>query len=225
MQQSSSVIRSFVRREGRFTKAQRAALEEHWPKFGIDVNQDQILDLEQVFQNAQPVVIDIGFGNGESLLTLARQHPQLNFLGIEVYRPGIGNLLKKIFEANLDNVRAINADVVELLQNNIAANSFSAALIWFADPWPKKRHHKRRLIQVPFIQLLADKLDVEGEVNIATDWQPYAEHIQEKIRESNLFIETSKSSFINKRPRTKFERRGEQLGHQVSELIYIKKSS
>ncbi|MEJ2116268.1 MAG: tRNA (guanosine(46)-N7)-methyltransferase TrmB, partial [Gammaproteobacteria bacterium] len=219
------VIRSFVRREGRFTNAQRAALEKHWPKYGIDVDQNQILDLEQVFQNVQPVVIDIGFGNGESLLTLARQHQQLNFVGVEVYRPGMGNLLKKLFEANLNNVRVINADVVELLQNNIASNSFSATLIWFADPWPKKRHHKRRLIQVPFLQLLADKLDVEGELNIATDWQPYAEHIQEKIRESNLFVETSKSSFVKKRPRTKFERRGEKLGHQVFEQIYIKKSS
>ena len=225
MQQTSSVIRSFVRREGRFTKAQRTALELHWPKYGIDVDQSQVLDLEQVFQNTQPVIIDVGFGNGESLLTLAIQHPQLNFLGVEVYRPGIGNLLRNVFEAKLENIRAVNTDVVELLQKNIAANCFKAALIWFADPWPKKRHHKRRLIQVPFLQLLAEKLDVEGELNIATDWQPYAKHIQEKIKESNLFIETSMSSFIQQRPRTKFERRGEKLGHQVSEQVYIKKSS
>ena len=159
------------------------------------------------------------------MLTLAIQHPKLNFLGVEVYRPGIGNLLRNVFEAKLENVRVINADVVEILQNNIAASSFSAALIWFADPWPKKRHHKRRLIQVPFLQLLAEKLDVEGELNIATDWLPYAEHIQKKIKESNLFIETSMSSFIQQRPRTKFECRGEKLGYRVSNQIYIKKPS
>ncbi|MGH1537211.1 MAG: tRNA (guanosine(46)-N7)-methyltransferase TrmB [Gammaproteobacteria bacterium] len=224
MQQTSSFIRSFVRREGRFTKAQRAALEEHWPKYGINIKQNQRLDLEQVFQNRQPVVIDIGFGNGESLITLAAQHSQLNFLGVEVYRPGIGNLLRNAFEAELENVRAINIDVVELLENNIVANSFMAALIWFADPWPKKRHHKRRLIQIPFLQLLAEKLVVDGELNIATDWQPYAEHIQEKVQESNLFKDLAESSFIQQRPQTKFERRGEKLGHRVSDLIYSKKS-
>ncbi len=223
MQQTSSVIRSFVRREGRFTKAQRAALEEHWPKYGIDVEQNQPLVLEEIFQNTQPVVIDIGFGNGESLITLATQYPQLNFLGVEVYRPGIGNLLRHAFEKKLENIRTINKDVVEVLENTITTNSIAAALIWFADPWPKKRHHKRRLIQVPFLQLLAGKLMAGGELNIATDWQPYAEHIQEKVNECNLFIGAEESRFIKQRPQTKFERRGVNLGHKVSNLVYIKK--
>lgn len=225
MQQTSSIIRSFVRREGRFTKAQRAALELYWPKYGIDVDQSQQLDLQHIFENTQPTVIDIGFGNGASLISLAEQNPQLNFLGVEVYRPGIGNLLRNAYEIKLENVRAINIDVVELLQNNIAVNSFSAALIWFADPWPKRRHHKRRLIQVPFLELLAEKLTVNGELNIATDWQPYAEHIQKTVKQSSLFAEVPESGFIQQRPQTKFERRGVKLGHQVSNQIYKKKPS
>jgi tRNA (guanine-N7-)-methyltransferase len=224
LQQNFTSIRSFVRREGRFTRAQRSALEEHWPSFGIDIISGQVLNLETSFTSIQPVVLDVGFGNGESLLALAEQHPQLNFLGVEVYRPGIGNLLKQVVAEKFENIRVINADVVELLKNNIAANSFSAALIWFADPWPKKRHHKRRLIQLPFLQLLAEKLVAKGELNIATDWQPYAEHIQEIVKRSGLFTEVTASTFIQKRPETKFERRGKKLGHAVTDQIYLKKS-
>ena len=220
MQPNSTFIRSFVRREGRFTKAQRAALQQHWPHYGIEVNSD-VLQLEKLFVKDQPIVLDIGFGNGDSLLTLAEQHPGLNFLGVEVYRPGIGSLLKNVFESKLENIRVINSDVVELLQDNIPDNSFSAVLIWFADPWPKKRHHKRRLVQIPFLQLLAKKLLDEGELNIATDWQPYAEHICETVVLSGLFTALPKSTFIQQRPQTKFERRGEKLGHEVSDLSLI----
>ncbi|MFK7815959.1 MAG: tRNA (guanosine(46)-N7)-methyltransferase TrmB [Gammaproteobacteria bacterium] len=223
MQQTSSFIRSFVRREGRFTKAQREALQQHWPHYGIELEQQQ-LDLDKLFIKKQAVVLDIGFGNGESLLALAEQHPELNFLGVEVYRPGIGNLLRNAYDSKLENIRVINADVVELLQNNIVANSFSAVLIWFADPWPKRRHHKRRLIQVPFLTLLAKKLVDEGELNIATDWQPYAKHISETVKLSGLFTEIPKSTFIQQRPQTKFERRGGNLGHKISDQIYIMKN-
>jgi tRNA (guanine-N7-)-methyltransferase len=229
LQQTSSFIRSFVRREGRFTKAQRAALEQHWPHYGVGLmskqgqGQEQ-LNLDSLFVKKQPVVLDVGFGNGESLLALAGQYPYLNYLGVEVYRPGIGNVLRNAFDAKLENIRVINADVVELLQNHIAVNSFAAALIWFADPWPKKRHHKRRLIQVPFLELLAEKLISQGELNIATDWQPYATHIEETVKQSGLFEKMSASGFIQQRPQTKFERRGEKLGHKVSDLVYIKKT-
>ncbi len=222
MQQTASFIRSFVRREGRFTKAQRSALKEHWPHYGIDTHQ-QILDLDKLFIKKQPIVIDIGFGNGESLLYLAKQHTNLNFLGVEVYRPGIGNLLRNIYLEKIENIRVINKDVVELLQNNILANSISAALIWFPDPWPKKRHHKRRLIQVHFLELLANKLVNGGELNIATDWQPYAEHIQERIQECGLFEKCQVSEIIKQRPQTKFERRGMKLGHEVFAQTYTKK--
>jgi tRNA (guanine-N7-)-methyltransferase len=224
LQQSSSFIRSFVRREGRFTKAQREALQQHWPHYGIELDQD-LLNLDKLFIKKRAVVLDIGFGNGESLVTLAEQYPDLNFLGIEVYRPGIGNLLRNAFDSKLENIRVINADVVELLQNNITANSLSAALIWFADPWPKRRHHKRRLIQVPFLKLLAEKISDKGELNIATDWQPYAKHIQETVKLSSLFEQVPSSTFIQQRPQTKFERRGEKLGHEVSDQVYLKKTS
>ncbi len=224
MQQTSSFLRSFVRREGRFTKAQREALQQHWPHYGIELDQE-LLNLDKLFIKKQAVVLDIGFGNGESLVTLAEQHSDLNFLGIEVYRPGIGNLLRNVFDSKLENIRVINADVVELLQNNITVNSLSAVLIWFADPWPKRRHHKRRLIQAPFLKLLAEKISDNGELNIATDWQPYAKHIQETVKLSNLFEQVPSSTFIQQRPQTKFERRGEKLGHEVSDQVYLKKVS
>ncbi len=222
MQSTPSFIRSFVRREGRFTKAQRAAMEQHWPHYGINPTGKELINLEKIFVKQQSVVLDIGFGNGESLIALAQQYPQLNFLGVEVYRPGIGNLIRNAYDLRLENIRVINMDVVELLQNNIASHSLMATLIWFADPWPKKRHHKRRLIQVPFLKLLEEKLQAKGELNIATDWQPYAEHIQEVIRQSKLFRESKISSIIQKRPETKFERRGERLGHNVFDQVYIK---
>ena len=222
--QAHSFIRSFVRREGRFTKAQRAALQEHWPHYGVETNQ-QSLDVEKLFIKQQPTVLDIGFGNGESLLAIAQQNPDLNFLGVEVYRPGIGNLLRNAFHAKLENIRVVNTDVVELLHNNIVSNSFAAALLWFPDPWPKKRHHKRRLIQLEFLQLLAEKLTTKGELNIATDWQPYAAHIQEVIQKSELFEKTQVSRFIQHRPQTKFERRGEKLGHSIYAQVYIKKTN
>ena len=224
MQQTTSFIRSFVRREGRFTKAQRAALQLYWPYYGIEPDQER-LNFDKLFVKKQSVVLDIGFGNGESLLILAEQYPELNFLGVEVYRPGIGNLLRNAYAGKLENIRVINADVVELLQNNIATNSFAAVLIWFSDPWPKKRHHKRRLIQVPFLKLLTEKLIAKGELNIATDWQPYAVHIQETVKLSGLFDNVPSSMFIQQRPQTKFERRGEKLGHKVSDQVYVKKTS
>ena len=226
MHQNTSLIRSFVRREGRFTKAQRAALKQHWQHYGIDVKQDhQQLNLNHYFVKQQPIVLDIGFGNGESLIFLAQNHPDLNFLGVEVYRPGIGTLLRKAFDAKLENIRVINMDVVELLQKHIVANSFQEVLIWFADPWPKKRHHKRRLIQVPFLKLLVEKIMLEGELYVATDWQPYAEHIKEVMKVSNIFSEVSGSSVIQQRPQTKFSRRGEKLGHEIFEQVYVKKRS
>lgn len=221
MQQTSSFIRSFVRREGRFTKAQRCALQQHWSHYGVDTNQQQI-NIKKLFKKDQSIVLDIGFGNGESLINLAEQYPELNFLGVEVYRPGIGNLLKNAYQAKLENIRIVNLDVVELLQNNISANSLNAVLIWFPDPWPKKRHHKRRLIQIAFLQLLADKIVTNGELHIATDWQPYAEYIKETIQQSALFEKTQRSDYIKSRPQTKFERRGKKLGHEVFAQTYRK---
>lgn len=223
MQISSSVIRSFVRREGRFTKGQRAAFENYWTIYGVEF-EDKLLNLQSIFGNTKPIVFDIGFGNGEALILLAKQHPHLNFLGVEVYRPGIGSLLRKLAESELNNVRVIDMDVVMLLREHIAANSLAAVLIWFPDPWPKKRHHKRRLIQTEFVQLVASKLASEGELNVATDWQHYASHIHETLKQSSLFKEVSVSNLIKQRPQTKFERRGEKLGHLVFAQVYKKTS-
>ena len=220
-QQQPSAIRSFVRREGRFTKAQRKALEQFWPLYGVDIAQ-QVLDLNELFTNSNPVVLDIGFGNGEALAILAEQYPQLNFLGVEVYRPGIGTLLRKIYDNAMQNVRVVNADVVELLNNNISNASFKVVQIWFPDPWHKTKHNKRRLIQTEFVKLLANKIKIDGELNLATDWLPYAKHMQEVVRQSKKFKQVGKSSVIQQRPVTKFERRGEKLGHLVSDLIYKK---
>ena len=221
MQKPSSVIRSFVRREGRFTKGQQAAIKNFWPVYGVEVT-EEILDLEVLFGNEKPIILDIGFGNGEALALVAEQHPHINFLGVEVYRPGIGTLFRKITNLDLQNIRVANIDVVDLLQHNIAANSLVSILIWFPDPWPKKRHHKRRLIQTKFVQLMEIKLASKGELNIATDWQPYANHIQETFKQLNSFKVIKSSHVIKQRPQTKFERRGEKLGHKVYSQIYLK---
>ena len=223
MQNTNSVIRSFVRREGRFTKGQQAAIKHYWPVYGVDVKQD-IVNYQELFTNKHPVVLDIGFGNGEALINTAEQHPQLNFIGVEVYRPGIGSMLRKINDTKLNNIRVINHDAVEVLKNNIASTSLASILIWFPDPWPKKRHHKRRLIQQKFLQLVFDKINNNGELHIATDWQPYAEHIQEAIKNLNLFEEIQISHIIKQRPQTKFERRGMKLGHTVFDRVYRKVS-
>ena len=221
MEKPQSVIRSFVRREGRFTKGQKAAFKNYWPVYGIEVKDGQ-LDFQCIFDSTQSVVLDIGFGNGEALLALAMQHPHLNFLGVEVYRPGIGSLLRKLGEAKLSNVRVINIDVTELLHEHIKATSLASVLVWFPDPWPKKRHHKRRLIQPEFLKLVASRLVDKGELHIATDWQPYAMHIQEIVKQRNLFKKVSVSTLISQRPQTKFERRGKKLGHPIFSQAYKK---
>ena len=221
MQKSLTVIRSFVRREGRFTKGQQAAIKNFWPVYGIEVT-ERVLDFEALFGNKQPVILDIGFGNGEALALVADQQPRFNFLGVEVYRPGIGSLFKKITNLGLQNIRVANVDAVDLLKHNIATESLISVLIWFPDPWPKKKHHKRRLIQTKFVKLLENKLVYNGELNIATDWQPYAIHIQETLKQFDSFKAKKTSRVIKKRPKTKFERRGEKLGHSVFSQVYIK---
>ena len=219
--QDSFVIRSFVRREGRFTKGQQAAFKNYWPVYGIDVAAAP-LDLAQHFDHQRPLVLDIGFGNGEALAGLAAQHPQLNFLGVEVYRPGIGVLLRKLASAQLDNVRIIHMDAVELLRQHLVGEHFVCVLIWFPDPWPKKRHHKRRLIQAGFLSLLASRLHPQGELHITTDWHPYAQHIQATFKASGLFNKVNSSAVIQQRPTTKFEHKAKKLGHRVFTQVYRK---
>ena len=217
-------VRSFVRREGRITPAQEQALTNQWQKYGVDFSLE--LKDEKIFSRAAPLVIDIGFGNGESTVAIAKAHPEWNIIGIDVYRPGVGNLLRQLAEHNIDNVRVFCCDAVEVLQNIIPSNSLHRVQIFFADPWPKKRHHKRRLIQPEFVKVIADRLQQGGELVLATDWQNYAEHMVEVLNLEPLFQNKASADFSPRdelRPLTKFEKRGQRAGHDVWDLRFIKK--
>lgn len=216
-------VRSFVLREGRLTPGQARALEQWLPSYGLDGATDE-LDLGAVFGRRAPVVLEIGFGNGESLLDMARRRPEWDFIGVEVHRPGVGHLLKAAGEEGIRNLRVSARDAIELLEQRIADNALSRVQLYFPDPWPKKRHHKRRIVQPPFAALVARKLKPGGEFHLATDWQPYAEHMREVLDAEpaleNLAGEAGYVARPEERPLTKFERRGQRLGHGVRDLIY-----
>ena len=215
-------IRSFVRREGRLTAGQQRALQELWPRYGLEA--DALLDLTQVFGRDAPRTLEIGFGNGASLATMAAQQPQHDFIGIEVHRPGVGHLLQLIEEYGLTNVRAMREDAVQILKHCIADDSLDRVLLLFPDPWHKKRHHKRRIVQPEFVALLATKLRRGGHLHMATDWEDYAEHMVSVMSGSTAFRNCAKSgAFVARpdyRPVTKFEQRGQRLGHGVWDLLY-----
>lgn len=219
-------IRSFVRREGRLTPAQQRALETLWPAYGIEASSN-LLDFADIFGRSAPLTLEIGFGNGASLAQMAAALPGRDFIGIEVHRPGVGKLLQRLEQENLQNVRLICHDAVEVLQQMLPAASLDRMQIFFPDPWPKKRHHKRRLIQPEFVDLLATGICSGGLLHLATDWENYAEHILEVLTDSADFFNTaSTSTYLPRpdfRPLTKFERRGERLGHRVRDLIYQRK--
>lgn len=216
-------IKSFILRQGRLTQGQQRALDELWPVFGIDY-QDTALDFERVFGNNQPVVLEIGFGNGESLLQMAAENPDQNFVGIEVHRPGVGHLLHLIGEQGLQNLRVMNHDAIDILQNQIADHSLSRVQLFFPDPWHKKKHNKRRIVQTAFLDLLATTLKANGQIHFATDWEPYAVHMMQTLEQHKQFANTQPANqFTPKpayRPETKFERRGQRLGHGVWDLVF-----
>jgi tRNA (guanine-N7-)-methyltransferase len=216
-------IRSFVTRSGRITGAQERALEALWPKYGVEFA-TQPLEPGALFGREAPLSIEIGFGNGENLLALACAHPARNFLGIEVHRPGVGRLLLGLEERQLRNARVICHDAVEVLERQIAPESVDELLILFPDPWPKKRHHKRRLIQRPFAELLSSRLAPGGLLRLATDWQPYALQMLETLAPiPGLTNLAADGAFVPRPPErapTRFERRGERLGHQVWDLAF-----
>lgn len=216
-------IRSFVRREGRLTKGQQRALVELWPTFGID-NDNSIINLDKIFGRDAAKVLEIGFGNGHSLAQMAENFPENDYLGIEVHRPGVGALLLLLQEKNLNNVRVVCEDAVEILKHRINNKSLDRVQIFFPDPWHKKRHHKRRIIQPDFVALISGKLKPGGLLHIATDWEDYAQHITEIMQQSADFENTNKEGDYVKRPDyrplTKFEQRGQRLGHGVWDLIY-----
>ena len=216
-------IRSFVTRSGRITSAQERALQELWPKYGVALDAAP-LDLDALFGRRARRVAEIGFGNGDNLLALATSRPEDDFLGIEVHRPGVGRLLLQLEERALGNVRVVCRDAVEVLERYLGGPCLDEILILFPDPWPKKRHHKRRLIQPSFVALLAQRLKDGGALRLATDWEPYAvEMLATLSAEPRLRNVSPDGGFVTRpaeRSPTRFERRGERLGHQVWDLEF-----
>ena len=219
-------IRSFVVRGGRTTEAQQRALESLWPQFGITFD-GQPLDLDRAFGRQAARTLEIGFGNGDNLAALAAAHPERDYLGVEVHRPGVGRLLLSLQQLGVTNVRVICHDVVEVLEHQLLRGSLDEVLILFPDPWPKKRHHKRRLMQAPFAELIADRLMAGGVLRFATDWQPYAvaalETLNANARLRNLSTEGAFVPRPAERRPTRFERRGERLGHEVWDLVFVRR--
>jgi tRNA (guanine-N7-)-methyltransferase len=216
-------IRSFVQRAGRITEGQRRALAGLWPRYGIEAGEEPI-DLEAAFGRRAPVTLEIGFGDGESTVALAGQHPERNLLGIEVHPPGVGHCLLLAERAGLTNLRVISQDAIEVLARRLPDACLDEVLLYFPDPWPKKRHHKRRIVQPEFVALLARKLAPGGVFRLATDWAPYAEHMLEVMSASADFENLSPSGdWVERpssRPITRFERRGGRLGHVVRDLAF-----
>ncbi len=218
-------VRSFVLRAGRMTESQQRGLDEGWPRYGLTCPDTYApLDLDEVFGAQGDRVLEIGFGMGASLLTMAQAAPETQFIGVEVHRPGVGKLLSGIAEHELSNLRVFCHDAVEVLEHALAPGSLQRINIYFPDPWHKKRHHKRRLIQPPFVELLCSRLAVDGLLHLATDWEPYAEHMLEVLEASPSLRNCAGAGRYSERPpqrpRTKFEARGERLGHGVWDLIY-----
>jgi len=214
-------VRSFVRREGRLTGGQQRAIETLWSRFGVDFD-GEILNLDRVFGRQAPRVLEIGFGDGESLLRMAESDPGTDYLGIEVHRPGVGHLLIQAQALALRNLRVISADAVAVLAHWLPDACLDRVQIFFPDPWPKKRHHKRRLVQPDFLRLTARVLKPGGRLHLATDWEDYAGHMLQVLAAAEDFVNTG-NGFAPRpayRPLTKFERRGQRLGHGVWELIF-----
>lgn len=218
-------IRSFVVRTGRMTAGQQKAMDEHWPSYGLGFD-TQPLDLDALFNRQAARVLEIGFGNGEHLAALAQSRPDQDFIGIEVHPPGVGHLLHLIELKQLRNVRVSCHDAVEVLREQIPPAALDEVLILFPDPWHKARHHKRRLIQPPFVQLLAQRIKPGGVLRLATDWVPYAEQMLEQISAHSGFRNlAADGGYLPRdadRSPTRFERRGERLGHEVRDLAFTR---
>ena len=216
-------VRSFVRRPGRATAAQRRAFADLLPRYGIGDAQER-LDLAQIFGRDARRVLDIGFGDGEALVTSALNNPTVDYLGIEVHEPGIGHLLLLLEQTAIGNVRVIPRDASDVVPQLIADASFDAVDLFFPDPWPKKRHHKRRLVQPPFVAEVARVLKPGGMLHVATDWADYARHTREVLAADERFSPVEPGELTGEplalRPPTKFERRGRRLGHDVVDLYY-----
>ena len=219
----SGRIRSYVLRTGRMTQVQKRALEEHWQHWGLEYSGGE-LTYDAVFGRSGPVVLEIGFGMGQSLVATAQAKPETNFIGIEVHKPGVGKLLHCMEERGVGNIRVYCHDAVEILRDCIPDASLDAVQIFFPDPWHKKKHNKRRLIQPEFVRLLASRVAPGGYLHCATDWQPYAAQMFE-VLSAEPALRNSADGYAPKpdyRPLTKFENRGLKLGHGVWDLMFTK---
>ncbi len=207
------------------TPGQKKALAEYWPQFGLSVSEGR-QDLSAVFGRHAPCVCEIGFGMGQSLLEIAEQQPDLNYLGIEVHQPGVGMLLKRMVDHQVSNIRLYQEDARQVLSDCIFDQALAGVQLFFPDPWPKKRHHKRRIVQPQFLDLIYRKLEPHGFFHLATDWQPYAEEMLEKLsldqRFENRYGQGQFAPDRAGRPQTKFEQRGQRLGHGVWDLVFNK---
>ncbi|MCT8352425.1 tRNA (guanosine(46)-N7)-methyltransferase TrmB [Photorhabdus kayaii] len=216
-------VRSFVRRQGRLTNRQQQALDDLWPKMGVEY-QTEKLDMKALFGREAPIVLEIGFGMGASLVTMASQNPDKNFLGIEVHVPGVGACLASAEDENIGNLRVMCHDAIEVLENMIPDNSLEMVQLFFPDPWHKARHNKRRIVQPPFVELIKSKLKAGGVFHMATDWQPYAEHMLEVMNGVDNYLNLSENGDYvprpSSRPITKFELRGQRLGHGVWDIMF-----
>jgi tRNA (guanine-N7-)-methyltransferase len=214
-------VRSYVLRGGRMGAGQQRALDELGPRFVLPF-QEKPLDFEQVFGRRAPFVLEIGFGMGDATARIAAEQPDTVFLGVEVHEAGVGALLRRIGELGLANVRIVRHDAVEVLRQMVAPGALAGVHLFFPDPWPKKRHHKRRLVQPPFVRLLAERLAPGGYVHFATDWQPYAEQMLQVLAAEPALVNTAAGYALRPahRPLTKFEARGLKLGHGVWDLVF-----
>ena len=223
-QEHKRSIRSFVLRQGHMTVAQQKAIDNMWPEFGIDY-QDALLDLDTAFSRDNPKVLEIGFGMGVATVEIAKRLPEHDFFVIDVHGPGVGNILKLIDEESVNNIRVMRHDAVEVVQNMLSDASLQGIHIFFPDPWHKKKHNKRRLIQPQFVEKLLPKLAKGGYIHLATDWEEYAVQMLEALKGIDE-LENTAANYAptpDYRPETKFEARGKRLGHGVCDLVFVKK--
>jgi len=218
-------VRSFVKREGRLTKGQERALNDHWKDMGLN-HSDGLIDVKTLFENENAVVLEIGFGMGKSLVEMAKAAPELNFIGIEVHKPGVGACISLASEQGVENLKVFEHDAIEILADCISDNSLTTVQLFFPDPWHKKKHHKRRIVSAEFVETIRQKLKVGGVFHMATDWENYAECMLEDMQSAKGYENLSENNDYvprpDSRPLTKFESRGHRLGHGVWDLQFSK---